>query len=140
MSTTLCDHAHQASKYAMSLRIESGVVTAFAAELLDNTVKKLHSGALPGLPSRTRISPGFQLVPFSTFVTREACVRAGFAVAAQMSSRAGHDYGNLATGVEKTIPNKRSIDDQVDWIGVSLCSAVRRGTQPEATATSGRFS
>ena len=130
VSTIPCDHVYQAGKYNMSLRIDHGVITAFAANVLDKTGKKRHLWSLPGLPSRTRSSPDSQLFSFPIVVTREACARAGFAVASQISLRAGHYYGNLATGVEKHIPDRRGIDDQVRWIDDStlLCSARRDST------------
>lgn len=130
VSTIPCDHVYQTGNCKMSLRIDHGVVTAFAANVLDNSGKKRHLWALPGLLSRTRISPDSQLFSFPTLVTREAYVRAGFAVATQISFRAGHDYGNLATGAEKYIPDRRGIDDQVRWIDDStlLCSARRDST------------
>ena len=130
VSTTPCDHVYKTGKYKMSLRIDHGVVTAFAANVRDKTGKKRHLWALPGLPSRTRISPDSQLFSFPALVTREVHVRAGVGVATRISLRAGHDYGNLATGVEKHIPDRRGIDDQVRWIGDStlLCSARRDST------------
>ncbi len=97
VSSVPCDRVYQTNEYSMCLRIDRGIVTTFAAYLLDRNGKEIHKWALPGLPSRTRISPDSKLVAFTAFVTGEAYATVGFATGTQISTTDGHDYGNLET-------------------------------------------
>ena len=95
-----CDRVYQTNDYTMCLRIDRGVVTTFAAYLLDPNGKELRKWGLPGLPSRTRISADSKLVAFTAFITGEAYATVGFSVGTQIASTGangtdGTDYGNL---------------------------------------------
>ncbi|WP_394768417.1 TolB family protein [Lacisediminihabitans sp.] len=90
-----CDRVYATTKHSMCLRIDRGVVTTFSANLLDSAGKTVHSWPLPGIPSRTRISPDSKLVGFTAFVTGAAYGSVGFSTETQIASTAGHDFGNL---------------------------------------------
>jgi len=90
-----CDRVYQTNDYTMCLRIDRGVVTTFGAYLLDNSGKQLNSWGLPGLPSRTRISPDSTLASYTAFITGEAYATVGFSVATRIVGTDGKDYGDL---------------------------------------------
>lgn len=97
VSATPCDRVYQTNKYSMCLRIERGVLTTFGAYLLDPRGTVLHRWALPGIPSRTRISPDSKLIAVTAFVTGASYGTVAFATETQISTVTGHDYGNLET-------------------------------------------
>ncbi|MBK4348506.1 hypothetical protein [Lacisediminihabitans changchengi] len=90
-----CDRVYQTTKFTTCLRIDRGVVTTFGAYLLDNDGKQLDKWGLPGLPSRTRISPDSRLASYTAFITGEAYATVGFSVGTHIVSTAGKDYGDL---------------------------------------------
>ncbi|MBC7402290.1 MAG: PD40 domain-containing protein [Microbacteriaceae bacterium] len=97
LTTLACDRVYATKKNTMCLRIVRGIVTTFEADLLDSTGKQLHAWSLPGIPSRTRISPDSTLVAFTSFVTRAAYGTVGFSTATEVATTTGLDYGNLET-------------------------------------------
>jgi len=98
IGTVACDRIYSTAKYSMCLRIDRGVLTTFSATLYDAKWQAKKAWALPGIPSRTRISADSKLVAFTSFVTGESYGTVGFATATQISSTDGTDgtdYGNL---------------------------------------------
>jgi hypothetical protein len=90
-----CDRVYSTTSYSMCLRIDRGVLTTFSATLFDSRWRAKKVWALPGLPSRTRISADSKLVAFTSFVTGSSYGSVGFSTATQISTTAGFDYGNL---------------------------------------------
>ncbi len=90
-----CDRVYETRQDTMCLTIDRGVVTTFSATLFDARGHELRRWPLPGIPSRTRVSPDSRLVAFTSFVTGSAYATVGFSTATQISTVAGHDYGNL---------------------------------------------
>lgn len=82
---------------SMCLRIDRGILTTFSANLLDSAGTTIKTWPLPGLPSRTRISPDGELVAFTAFVTGESYGSIDFSTATQISATDGTDFGNLET-------------------------------------------
>ena len=97
LRTLPCDRVYETKSRTMCLRINRGIVTTFSATLLDHAGKTLRTWGLPGIPSRTRISPDSRLVAFTAFVTGAAYATVGFSTETEISSVDGHDYGNLET-------------------------------------------
>jgi hypothetical protein len=97
MSNLTCDRVYETLTRTMCLRIDRGIVTTFSATLLDNAGAILRTWGLPGIPSRTRISPDSRLVAFTSFVTGTSYGTVGFSTATAISSVDGRDYGNLET-------------------------------------------
>ena len=95
VGTVACDRVYSTAKFSMCLRIDRGVLTTFSATLYDAKWRAKTAWALPGIPSRTRISADSKLVAFTSFVTGESYGAVGFATATQISTTDGTDYGNL---------------------------------------------
>ena len=121
VTTVPCDRVYATIRYSMCLRIDRGVVTTFSANLLDATGKKVHSWPLPGIPSRTRISPDSKLVGYTAFVTGAAYGVVGFSTETEISSTAGHDFGNLEDFALIVGGTRNSAMDRHFW-GVTFTS------------------
>lgn len=92
-----CDRVAATRTRASCLRTERGVVTRSVAEDLDADWQVVDSTPLPGLPSRTRLSPDGALVASTSFVTGQSYAQVGFSTATEIRDRDGTDYGNLET-------------------------------------------
>lgn len=95
LSEVACDRVYATREYTMCLRINQGMLTTFSADLLDANADVVHTWPLPGVPSRTRISPDSNLVAFSAFVTGESYATVGFSIATHIATVGGADSGNL---------------------------------------------
>lgn len=91
-----CDRVAAWSGGASCLVTERGVVTRFAAQELDSSWNVSLTRPLPGVPSRTQVSPGGGLVGTTSFVTGHSYMTQGFATATDVrETGGGHDFGNL---------------------------------------------
>jgi hypothetical protein len=90
-----CDRVYATQQYLSCLRIQRGVVTTFEADLFDAAGAKKVSWPLPGIPSRTRISPDSHLVASTAFITGMAYATVGFSTQTVIRGTDGRDYGNL---------------------------------------------
>lgn len=90
-----CDRVYATQEYLSCLRIQRGVVTTFEADLFDDAGTKKASWPLPGIPSRTRISPDSRLVASTAFITGMTYATVGFSTQTVIRGTDGHDYGNL---------------------------------------------
>ncbi|HEU4807387.1 MAG TPA: hypothetical protein VFT01_03935, partial [Homoserinimonas sp.] len=90
-----CDRVYQTGQATMCLRTNRGIATTFEAVLLDRAGKDLDSWPLPGVPSRTRISPDSELVASTSFVTGMSYATVGFSTQTVIRSVDGRDFGNL---------------------------------------------
>ena len=90
-----CDRVYATTDVTMCLRIDRGIVTTFSASLLNARGDLQQSWPLPGIPSRTRISPSGNLVAFTSFVTGESYGSVAFSTATRIVSVDGTDHGNL---------------------------------------------
>ena len=97
VSTLPCDRVYETTSRTMCLRIDRGIVTSFSATLLDHAGNTLRTWGLPGIPSRTRISPDSRLVAFTAFVTGAAYATVGFSTATEIASVDGHNHADLET-------------------------------------------
>lgn len=116
-----CDRVYATELDEMCLRIDRGVVTTFSATLYGATGSKVQSWPLPGLPSRTRISPDGKLVSSTAFVTGAAYATIGFSVATEIHSMNGRDYGNLEDFTFLLNGQKNTSADRNFW-GVTFAS------------------
>lgn len=95
-----CDRVYAVPGEASCLQTERGVVTKYVAQQLDATWEVADQAPLPGLPSRTRLSPDGTLVASTSFVTGHSYMTAGFSTATEVR-KVGADgnvdsgYGNL---------------------------------------------
>jgi hypothetical protein len=96
ISSTACDRVDSTPSESMCLRIDRGVLTTFSANLLSTDGEVVRSWPLPGLPSRTRLSPDGSLVGFTSFVSGESYGSIAFSTATRIARVDGTlDYGNL---------------------------------------------
>ncbi|HAM26116.1 MAG TPA: hypothetical protein DCP11_05240 [Microbacteriaceae bacterium] len=121
ITTVPCDRVYATTRYSMCLRVDRGVVTTFSANLLDSTGKTVHTWPLPGIPSRTRISPDSKLVGFTAFVTGAAYGSVGVSTETEISSTAGHDFGNLEDFALMVDGTRDTATDRNFW-GVTFTS------------------
>ncbi|PJI94119.1 PD40 domain-containing protein [Luteimicrobium subarcticum] len=90
-----CDRIDAQAAQAACLRTKPGVVTTWEAELLDADWKVTSSWALPGVPSRTRLSPDGTLVGTTAFVTGHSYASTNFSTVTEIHGTDGTDYGNI---------------------------------------------
>src|SRR5690349_4511982 len=77
------------------LRIERAGPPAYTQTLYDGAWRPLQSVALPGIPSRTRLSPDGSLVAATTFVDHHDYEQVGFSTATVVRDVGGASLGNL---------------------------------------------
>ena len=75
MAAVACDRVYGTLQHIVCLKTNRGLVTNFEAVVLNPDWQQARSWSLPGIPSRTRISPDGSLVATTVFVS-------------------GHSYGN----------------------------------------------
>ncbi|MEX1079882.1 MAG: hypothetical protein WED09_12340 [Homoserinimonas sp.] len=90
-----CDRVHQADRVTICLRTNRGIATTFEAVLLGPAGAELDSWPLPGIPSRTRVSPDSELVASTSFVTGMAYATVGFSTQTVIRGADGEDFGDL---------------------------------------------
>lgn len=91
-----CDRVAARPDGASCLVSERGVATSFKAEELDADWQQVGTSDLPGIPSRTRLSPDGTLVATTVFVTGHSYMSTGFSTATEVHGFAGGDrFGNL---------------------------------------------
>jgi hypothetical protein len=95
VTPAVCDRVDSDGKTTVCLRTRRGVVTTYEAEVLDATWRTTASWPLPGLPSRTRLSPD-GLVATTSFVTGHSYASTGFSTETTVHDADGSDVsGNL---------------------------------------------
>lgn len=90
-----CDRVYATRTEASCLRTKRGVVTKFELDELDAAWKVTDTVSLPGIPSRTRISPDGTLLATTTFVTGHSYMQVGFSTATEIRDVGGDGHGNL---------------------------------------------
>jgi hypothetical protein len=95
VTSVACDRVYATAAAQMCLHIDRGIVTTFAATLLDANGTELQSWPLPGIPSRTRVSADSTLVASTAFVTGESYTTVAFSTQTTIRGTDGTAYGNL---------------------------------------------
>ncbi len=90
-----CDRVYATQEEASCLQTRRGVRTQYALEELDAHWAVRSTVALPGIPSRTRISPDGSLVATTTFVTGHSYRQTGFSAETEIRAFGGRSLGNL---------------------------------------------
>ena len=91
----VCDRIYSAGGTNACLRTNAGIVTTFEAAIYTADWQQERQWPLPGIPSRTRVSPDGTLVASTAFVTGHAYAPASFSTATVIAKTAGGDFGNL---------------------------------------------
>ena len=90
-----CDRVSSDGRTTVCLRTHRGVVTTYEAEVLDAAWQTTATWPLPGIPSRTRLSPD-GLVATTAFVTGHGYARTGFSTETTVHDVDGAEVsGNL---------------------------------------------
>jgi dipeptidyl aminopeptidase/acylaminoacyl peptidase len=92
---TACDRVYATAGVTSCLVSERGVVTKYRLDELDADGSVLQSDSLPGIPSRTRLSPDGSLVATTTFVSGHSYMQVGFSTATEIREVDGRSLGNL---------------------------------------------
>jgi hypothetical protein len=93
-----CDRIDVSGATASCLRTIPGVATRWEADVLSTTTwKQTAAWGLPGIPSRTRVSPAGDLVGTTSFVTGHSYATIGFSTATEIHRTDGTDLGNIET-------------------------------------------
>lgn len=95
VTPAVCDRVDTDGETTVCLHTKRGVVTSYAAEVLDDAWRTTASWPLPGIPSRTRLSPD-GLVATTSFVTGHSYAATGFSTETTVHRADGSDVsGNL---------------------------------------------
>lgn len=90
-----CDRVAASARGASCLAVERGVVTTYSATDLDASWRPIDTAPLPGIPSRTRLSPDGTLAASTSFVTGHSYLTTGFSTATEIHRIGGDSLGNL---------------------------------------------
>lgn len=90
-----CDRVDATATEASCLRTERGVVTKFSLTEYDADWQPVQKVSVPGIPSRTRLSPDGTLVSSTTFVSGHSYMQIGFSTATEVRDVGGDSHGNL---------------------------------------------
>ncbi|YCH19583.1 hypothetical protein M1E17_14500 [Arthrobacter sp. D1-29] len=93
-----CDRVYATRDLVSCLRTRNEVPTNFEATTYDTSLDSMDSWALPGIPSRTRISPDGSLLASTVFVTGHSYASAGFSTETVIH---GMDDGTLHGNLEE---------------------------------------
>ncbi|NYE35514.1 hypothetical protein F4692_000618 [Nocardioides cavernae] len=92
----VCDRVAARASGASCLATERGVATAYTSQQLDADWQVVDDTDLPGIPSRTRLSPDGSLVATTVFVTGHSYMSTGFSTATEVHAfDGGERWGNL---------------------------------------------
>ena len=95
LTDVACERVYATADEATCLHTKRGIATTFEALQLDTNWKVEKVWALPGIPSRTRISADGRLIGTTTFVSGHSYMQVGFSTATEIRDVEGHKYGNL---------------------------------------------
>lgn len=90
-----CDRVYATTDEAMCLKTKRGIATTFEALQLDADWNTVTTWALPGIPSRTRLSADGRLVATTSFVTGHSYMQVGFSTETRIREVGGRDHGDL---------------------------------------------
>jgi hypothetical protein len=92
---TACDRVYATAEVMSCLVTERGVVTKYRLDELSTDGSVLQSASVPGIPSRTRLSPDGSLVASTTFVSGHSYMQVGFSTATAIRDVGGSSHGDL---------------------------------------------
>lgn len=95
VSDVACDRVDATADEFSCLRIVRGITPLYMASLYTADATPVGEWPLPGIPSRTRISPDGELVATTSFVTGHSYATIGFSTETAIHTRGGEDLGTL---------------------------------------------
>ncbi|MDQ1475334.1 MAG: hypothetical protein QOE62_563 [Actinomycetota bacterium] len=91
-----CDRVATAKNVGVCLTINRGVITTYEGKIFDRSFRVLHTFALPGLPSRARLSPDGHWAAMTVFVSGDNYASATFSTRTSfIDTSTGKNLGNL---------------------------------------------
>jgi Periplasmic component of the Tol biopolymer transport system len=114
MGSVACDRVDAGGDLMSCMRIVRGVPTTFETLVLDPTGRTVETWALPGVPSRTRVSDN-GLVATTAFVTGHSYASNSFSTETTVKSPDGRDYGNLEDFTTTVDGRKLTAIDRNVW-------------------------
>lgn len=108
-----CDRVYGTPENVVCLKTNRGLVTAFEAAVLDRNWEQQRAWPVPGIPSRTRISPDGSMIATTVFVSGHSYATAGFSTATEISLPEGtsgnlEDFALMVNG-ERLLATDRNI-------------------------------
>ena len=94
-TSVACDRVYATADEASCLQTRRGVKTSYRLEELAADWSVTSTVALPGQPSRTRLSPDGSLVATTTFVSGHSYIPTGFSAETEIREFGGRSLGNL---------------------------------------------
>lgn len=94
-TATSCDRVYATAAVTSCLVSERGVVTRYHLDELDADGTELQRSDLPGIPSRTRLSPDGSLVSTTVFVSGHSYMQVGFSTSTVIRQVGGRSFGDL---------------------------------------------
>jgi len=91
----VCDRVYARPGVATCLKTDPGVVTHYEADDYDAAWHRTAATPLPGLPSRTRLSPDGTLAASTVFVNGDSYLTTGFSTRTVIRRVGGASYGDL---------------------------------------------
>lgn len=144
-----CDRVDATTDVTSCLRTERGVVTRYSLTEYDADGREIQQVSVPGIPSRTRLSPDGSLVSTTTFVSGHSYMQVGFSTATEIRDVGGEGHGNLERFTlilngERVAPRDRNVwgvtfaDDDTFYatVGTGGATYLVRGDLGARTLTS----
>jgi hypothetical protein len=78
-----CDRVAMTNGVGVCMHTNQGIVTTYEAKIFDSSFHVTHTVALPGLPSRARVSPNGRWVAMTTFVRGDSYAGTNFSTRTQ---------------------------------------------------------
>ena len=94
-TSVACDRVYATAVNESCLQTERGVVTQYSMTQYDTDWESTQEVPLPGIPSRTRLSPDGSLVASTTFISGHSYMQVGFSTATEIREVGGESLGNL---------------------------------------------
>ena len=92
---TACDRVYASADVRSCLQTTPAGLSTFTDVVLDADGNTLASWQLPGIPSRTRVSPDGTLIASTAFVTGHSYAGTGFSTETRITGLDGTEYGNI---------------------------------------------
>lgn len=113
LASEACDRVYGTARSVVCLKTNRGLVTNFEAVLLDREWRPAGRWALPGIPSRTRMSADGSLVSTTVFVSGHSYSASGFSTETSISGTDGgagtgnlEDFSLLVNGAQVTAADR----------------------------------
>lgn len=115
VTATVCDRVDAAARRVSCLRTHRGIAPSYSATVYDDAGTELAQWPLPGIPSRTRLSPDGTLVASTSFVTGHSYATTGFSTETVIRDAHGESLGNLEDWAFVVDGAVRAPDDRNFW-------------------------